>query len=439
MATDVVTCFLRNRGQVLLNHRADDAPAYPGRWAGISGCVEPGETPEIAARREIDEETGLTDPTLVRSGGVQSVHGDDPDREWAVHPFLFDVRTRAVEDSTEHAEPEWCQPTAILRRDTVPGLWRTYRRVGPTVRTVVADDEHGSAYISVRALEVLRDRAGLIAVEQAGTKDDDWAELADLAVRLRESRPGMAALANRVNRAIATADGRTPAAVETAAIAGIERALSADENAAAAAAERVTGERVLTLSRSGTVLAALREGDPAAVFVAESRPAREGVGVAEQLAGTSLVTLHADGAIADVLARQDVDLVIVGVDTLRPDGGVVNKTGTRTAAVAADHEGVPVYAAAASDKVATGPVSLESAAGTDVYDGHTGLDVYNPLFDETPPELVTGAITERGTLLPEEVAEIAEQLRSLADWDGDGDGDNNGDDDGNGAETGAPR
>jgi translation initiation factor 2B subunit (eIF-2B alpha/beta/delta family) len=429
MATDVVTCFLRHEGRVLLTRRSPDAPTYPGRWAAVSGYVGDGESPETAARREVREETGVADPVPVRRGGEQSVV--DGDREWTVHPFLFDVEDREVRGSKEHAAVEWVHPTAIRRRETVPELARTYERVAPTVRTVAADDEHGSAYLSVRALEVLRDRAGLLAVELAeggSAPAAAWAELADLARRLRTARPSMAALGNRVDRAMAAATDRTPAAVETAAIAGIERAIAADSDAAAAAADLVEGRRVLTLSRSGTVLTALREGDPAAAFVAESRPAREGVGVAEALAETTAATLHTDAAVADVLARRDVDLVLVGADALRPDGGVVNKTGTRAVAIAADYEGVPVYAAAATDKVATRFRGVEATAGG-LYDGDAPLTTYDPLFDETPPDLLTGIATERGVLDPAGIREVAEELRALREWDDDragGEGSENG-------------
>lgn len=41
-------------GEVLLQRRSDD-----GKWGNPGGCVEIGETPEQAARRELFEETGL--------------------------------------------------------------------------------------------------------------------------------------------------------------------------------------------------------------------------------------------------------------------------------------------------------------------------------------------------------------------------------------------
>jgi len=132
----------------------------------------------------------------------------------------------------------------------------------------------------------------------------------------------MAVLRNRVNRTMAGADGGESAetgaaAVLESALSNVDRALTVDEDAARNASERLEGS-VATLSRSGTVLEALRTAEPSRVFVAESRPAREGIAVAERLAETtaSTVTVHTDAAAAHVLASEDVDRVAVGADTV---------------------------------------------------------------------------------------------------------------------------
>jgi len=422
----VVTCFLRNDGEILLCRRSDAVDSYQGRWGGVAGHVrdDSGEwrDPEAAARAEIAEETGLADAvTVVRSGEPFRV--DDDGRRWLVHPFLFDCDSRAVEPNEETADWEWCHPPEILRRETVPRLWTSYDRVRPRV-TTLADRTHGSAWLSVRALETLRDEAALAVEGRADGREtgeragDDWAALADLARRLRGARPSMAVLENRLNRVMTAAtDEQTPAAVERAASGAIDQSVDADREAARLAAESLP-DRVATLSRSGTVDAAVRASDPEAVLVAASRPGGEGVGVAESLADATAVTLTSDAALAFELREWDAGAVVVGADRVLPDGRVVNKVGTRGAALAAAAAGIDCVVVAASDKVApTGDYDLEPRDPAELYDGDAELVVANPTFDVTPADAVTAVVTEQGTLSTAEVAAVARAHREWAAWD----------------------
>jgi translation initiation factor 2B subunit (eIF-2B alpha/beta/delta family) len=402
----VVTCFLRHRTHVLLGRRSDAVGTYAGRWAGISGYVEgdPADA-DADARRELREETGVDSATLVRAGDPLDVR--DGDRTWTVHPFLFEAAARDIDPNEEISAHEWVSPPAMRERETVPGLWDAYAAVAPTVETVATDDTHGSAWLSVRALEVLRDRAAVAETADA---------VVAVARELRAARPSMAAVANRVNRVMAETD-RTPAAIRDRAQDAAEAALDADDAAAARAAERC-GASVVTLSRSGTVRAALREATPS-VLIGESRPAREGVDVAADLADDGLdVTLTTDAALSSELAARDPDAVLVGADAVLADGSLVNKVGTRGLAIAAAREGVPVYAVAAADKVRPDErFAGETGADADLYDGSAPVTVANPIFDRTPADLVTGVITERGVLDAAAVEDVAAEHETHARWD----------------------
>jgi len=85
-------------------------------------------------------------------------------------------------------------------------------------------------------------------------------------------------------------------------------------------------------------------------------------------------------------------------------------------ALAADHEGVPVYAVAAA-KVGPDPAPrFESADPADVYDGPADVSVHAPLFDVTPAPLLAGIVTEDGLLDASDVVAVADRHRARADW-----------------------
>lgn len=407
----VVTCFLRNGADILLVRRSDSVGSYRGQWGGVSGYAE--GRPTEAARWEIDEETGLSDAVeFVRRADPLTVEDEDRGVRWLVHPFLFDCDSTDVTANEELAAFEWVQPPAILDRETVPNLWESYAAVGPTVESVASDSEHGSAYLSVRALEVLRDRAALAIRDGEG-----YGPVVECARRLRTVRPSMGVVRNRIDRVMATAD-TSAAAVRDRTIEGCDRAVAADDTAARRAADSL-GDRVLTLSRSGTVRAALLQARPAAVYVAESRPDREGVGVAERLAEAGVaVSLCLDAAVGHVVVEQDIDTVLVGADSVLADGTVINKVGTRVAALVAMDAGIDCYVVCARDKILPErTVDLESGSSEAVYDGEANVSVVNSIFEATPGRLFTAVLTEEGALDTGDIEDVAEAAAEFADWD----------------------
>jgi len=391
--TDVVTVFLRDTrsGDVLLLRRSDETGSYEGQWGAVSGYVEDEtDSTDEDARREVREETGIREATLVRRGESFAVEDEELEKRWRVHPFLFDSPTREVETNYETVRPEWCSPTEILRRETVPRLWDSYAAVAPSVETVREDDEHGSAYVAARALEVLRDAAATGTVEKVRAT----------ARELVEARPSMAVVGNRVARA---ASGDTADEVEREAHAAVRRAHEADERAAENAADLLEGsDRVFTLSRSGTVARTLEEASPGEAVVAESLPGGEGGGFADELDVPARVV--PDSCAADEIG--DSDGVIVGADAVLPDGTVVNKIGSLSAALAARHHGTPFLVVASADKISPAD---EEEYENEYAEAH-GSCV--PVFERVPSNLVE-LVTEEGVLSGDDVRERAEEHARL--------------------------
>jgi len=128
----VVTCFLEYDNKILLLRRSERVGVYRGRWAGVSGYIEEGNTPYEQALEEIREETGLggEDIQLVREGELLEVIDEEIGRKWIVHPFRFRViRPEKIKIDWEHTEMKWTDPEEIEQYETVPKLAETWERV----------------------------------------------------------------------------------------------------------------------------------------------------------------------------------------------------------------------------------------------------------------------------------------------------------------------
>lgn len=68
---ETTLCYLEQEGCYLMLHRIKkEKDVNKDKWIGVGGKLEPGETPEQCARREILEETGLTAGKLEYRGIV---------------------------------------------------------------------------------------------------------------------------------------------------------------------------------------------------------------------------------------------------------------------------------------------------------------------------------------------------------------------------------
>jgi methylthioribose-1-phosphate isomerase len=159
----------------------------------------------------------------------------------------------------------------------------------------------------------------------------------------------------------------------------------------------------------GVIRAAHEQGRLALVWVDETRPVMQG----SRLTAWEMVKegiphrLISDVAAAFVMGRGEVDLVVTGADRIAANGDTANKIGTYALAVLARHHGIPFYVAAPVSTIdpsipAGRSIPIEERDADEVrgvagrLTAPPGSPVFNPAFDVTPAELITGIITERG-------------------------------------------
>ena len=172
----------------------------------------------------------------------------------------------------------------------------------------------------------------------------------------------------------------------------------------------------------GVLRSAARLGRLRQVYADETRPYLQGARLtAWELTRDNIpTTLIADNAAGHLIARGEVDAVVVGADRIAANGDVANKIGTYTLAVLAREHGLPFYVAAPVSTIdlhtpdgAAIPIEERPADEVTHHGGRRlaplGVSVRNPAFDVTPHRYVTAIVCERGVAR----APYAETLRAL--------------------------
>ncbi|WP_432981029.1 S-methyl-5-thioribose-1-phosphate isomerase [Dactylosporangium sp. CA-233914] len=157
----------------------------------------------------------------------------------------------------------------------------------------------------------------------------------------------------------------------------------------------------------GTALAVVfelhRRGSLAGVIASETRPLLQGARLtAWELRRAGIPhRLAVDSAGPFLMARKEVDAVILGADRICANGDVVNKIGSYSHALGARAAGIPFICVAPESTVdlatASGhDVEIEDRGAAEVAGGTApaGTDAVNPAFDVTPAELVTAVVTD---------------------------------------------
>jgi methylthioribose-1-phosphate isomerase len=170
----------------------------------------------------------------------------------------------------------------------------------------------------------------------------------------------------------------------------------------------------------GIVRAAIAAGKDVRVIACETRPRLQGARLTawELVRDRIAVTLVTEGMVASLMARGEIDVVIVGADRIAKNGDVANKIGTYGHAVLAHAHGIPFDVAApwstvdlaceSGDRI---PIEERSEDEVLTFEGARitapGVSAKNPAFDVTPARLIRAIYTEHGSAAPADIADLA--------------------------------
>ncbi|WP_447555183.1 S-methyl-5-thioribose-1-phosphate isomerase [Vreelandella sp. EE22] len=323
-------------------------------------------------------------------------------------PILESRSLRLDADSLEYLDQTRLPQTEQWERCESPEAWQL------AVRRLAI---RGAPLIGLSAAFVLAQ----YAARHPG-QEDAWQLVSD---RLRATRPTAVNLMYCLDALEACFD-QGPAALARRAAALFEEDRELCQRMAERGADLlVEGERVLTHCNTGalatagvgTAIGALavakRRGVTLHVYVNETRPLLQGGRLtAWEMADLNIpYQLIADSMAASLMAAGKVDKVMVGADRICANGDFANKVGTYMLAVVANYHRVPFYVVAPYTTVdpacATGddiPIEQRDAAEIrgatgafgDIVWAPENAPVWNPSFDVTPAELVTGWVLDTG-------------------------------------------
>lgn len=308
--------------------------------------------------------------------------------------------------------------TVVLRLTTVDDLLDAIGRLA--VRGAPALGVAGAFGVALAA-------ATASGAASAGTAHAGTSVAGDLfqqVERIATARPTAVNLARGAMRAAAAID-RGPAAVLAEAMLVRDEEIEASRAMGDLGADLVTelcgpAARLLTHCNTGA-LASVVDGTALAVAIrlfqrgqlglvtaSETRPLLQGARLTAWELGQAKVPyrIAVDSAGPFLMARGEIDAVILGADRICANGDVINKVGSYSHALGARAAGIPFICVAPESTIdmataAGAEVEIEDRGAAEVVGfGGTavaplGAPAVNPAFDVTPNHLVTAIVTDR--------------------------------------------
>ncbi len=271
------------------------------------------------------------------------------------------------------------------------------------------DNTSGANELIIKALDILKYQAEIISSQSEDIKN----KIIKLSKEIINSRPSMAPLINTIGYIIQDLEVITKKDI----LSRIEQ-FNQDKLKIGKALEKNFSDfmfsndkdihKIMLISYSSTIIQLLNhlKDRDIELYIMESRPLFEGHYTAKILSSNFQTHLIIDAAIGKFIDQ--MDLVLIGIDSILKDGSIINKIGTFPLAVIANEKGINVYAVGESLKYNLKShfgltVEIEEKPKEEVFkleSSERNLIVHNYYFDITPPKYIKGIISDLGVLKP---------------------------------------
>ena len=158
------------------------------------------------------------------------------------------------------------------------------------------------------------------------------------------------------------------------------------------------------------LLEAKKQGKDFKVVATETQPILQGRKTVKKLLKNNIEVIHiVDSAMRWAVNNLDVDLIIIGADSITSEGTIINKIGSRLLALVAHEEHVPFYVASPllkyNPQTSFGILEkIEMRNPIEIWrDAPENLEILNPAFETVSRRYIDGLISEAGIFAPSHV------------------------------------
>ena len=267
------------------------------------------------------------------------------------------------------------------------------------------DNSSGAYELALKAINIIKNQIDLIKDPNKDIKDLIY----KLSYKLINTRPSMAPLINSIGYILSSTDRFTKKSIAST-IASYYKSQAIQKDSLEQNFNKlfmntdISAPRIMLISYSSTILnLILKLKDRSFNFyVLESRPLLEGQKMAKQLSKHFKTHLIIDASMGKFIT--EIDLILIGIDSILKGGAIINKVGTYPLSVLAKSNGKPVYAVGDSFKYNLRshfdlPVEIVKKPNNEVFEGlNPSFQIENYYFDITPPEYIEGLISDLGIL-----------------------------------------